>query len=480
MKFNKLALAVTSAVLLMAGNVALADSTSDIVNVLVDKGILTPEEGKLISKNSVEEKKKAQKESGKIKISDAIDNATIYGSFRFREEYRTGSGDVSTTKTADFNRTRSRGKFELGVSTNAGNWYSDIALVTGSDSSARSDNFTFGGATSSISTATCPSCNQGFNPKETIYLKRAMLGWKATDWLTLEGGRTKNPLYTTQMMWDPDYTTSGLTEKLSYKQGNLDLFATLGQWAHYKMDRTLKTNYSDGSADAAATTGEIYATQAGAKYTFNDRASAKAAVTYYAYGSPAGRGTFGSANKLTLAGAAGTYDAQYGVNNLNVWEVPFEANYMVTDTIGARFYGDWAINTDADARANLAGVTSNIDDTAWMLGFVVGSAKDLKSFESGKAKAGDWMANLWYQEIGLFAVDPALGDSDIFDSRLNMKGTTFKGQYLVEDNVALNLTYAHGTRLNSNFITVSSAGQDLSGLNLHSYDLLQADVTYKF
>jgi len=47
---NKLATAVSGAVLLMAGQIALADSTTDIVDALVAKGVLTEEEGKLISK----------------------------------------------------------------------------------------------------------------------------------------------------------------------------------------------------------------------------------------------------------------------------------------------------------------------------------------------------------------------------------------------------------------------------------------------
>ena len=51
MNFNKkLAVAVSGAVLLMAGQVDLADSATDIVDALVSKGVLTEEEGKLITK----------------------------------------------------------------------------------------------------------------------------------------------------------------------------------------------------------------------------------------------------------------------------------------------------------------------------------------------------------------------------------------------------------------------------------------------
>jgi phosphate-selective porin OprO/OprP len=51
MNFNKkLAVAVSGAVLLMAGQFAIADSATDIVDALVSKGVLTEEEGKLITK----------------------------------------------------------------------------------------------------------------------------------------------------------------------------------------------------------------------------------------------------------------------------------------------------------------------------------------------------------------------------------------------------------------------------------------------
>jgi len=59
MKFNKkLAIAVSGAVLLMAGQIALADSTTDIVDALVGKGVLTEEEGKLITKGHVSKTEK--------------------------------------------------------------------------------------------------------------------------------------------------------------------------------------------------------------------------------------------------------------------------------------------------------------------------------------------------------------------------------------------------------------------------------------
>ena len=91
MNFNKkLATAVSGAVLLMAGQFALADSTTDIVDALVSKGVLTEEEGKLISKGH-ETKKKAEGTVGfsngfKIKSGDGKSNFSVNG--RIQADYR--------------------------------------------------------------------------------------------------------------------------------------------------------------------------------------------------------------------------------------------------------------------------------------------------------------------------------------------------------------------------------------------------------
>ena len=91
MNFNKkLAVAVSGAVLLMAGQFALADSTTDIVDALVAKGVLTEEEGKLISKGH-ESKKKADgtvafKNGFKINSGDGKSNFSVNG--RIQADYR--------------------------------------------------------------------------------------------------------------------------------------------------------------------------------------------------------------------------------------------------------------------------------------------------------------------------------------------------------------------------------------------------------
>jgi polyhydroxyalkanoate synthesis regulator phasin len=499
MNFNKkLAVAVSGAVLLMAGQFALADSTTDIVDALVSKGVLTEEEGKLISKGHAGEKKAQDKSiKGKLSISNALDNANFYGDMRVRYEYREGSGQYSSSSvTADAERTRPRGKMIFGVNTAAGNWYSDVAFAVGGV--GRTDNFTFGGSSSTTGTG----AGDSIDVKPTLNLKRAMLGFKATDWLTIEAGKFNNPLYTTPMVWDADLSVAGLTEKLNYKAGNAELFANLVQM-QYTGDRFKYSNITTGASEIASPTNELLAFQAGLKYGFNDNLSAKAAVTYYDYthGNTliATQGTQPVADGSKSHGvfvpglsntAASSIGGQSGVNNLSIVEIPAELNCMVANGIGVRAYGDYAWNTDADARAQAAANTTtgttaqsyldaSGDDKAWLLGLVVGSASDLKSFEGNKMKKGDWQARVWYQDVGVYSLDPNTVDSDFMDSRLNMKGTVLKGQYNVADNVMINLAAGHATRKNKAIGTPYAAGNDI-GLNLKDFDLYQVDLTYKF
>jgi len=76
---KKLVAAVSGALLLMTGQLALADSTNDLVEALISKGVLTEEEGKLLTKGhkgEVEsERKKREKDwTSHIKLNGYVQN----------------------------------------------------------------------------------------------------------------------------------------------------------------------------------------------------------------------------------------------------------------------------------------------------------------------------------------------------------------------------------------------------------------------
>jgi phosphate-selective porin OprO/OprP len=103
MKFNKkLAVAVSGAVILMAGQFALADSTTDIVDALVAKGVLTEEEGRLItkghtSKTNVTPVVKEKDGAYTLESANGRNSISLTGrmhlDYRFNDAYTGGAGD---------------------------------------------------------------------------------------------------------------------------------------------------------------------------------------------------------------------------------------------------------------------------------------------------------------------------------------------------------------------------------------------------
>ena len=107
MNFNKkLAAAVSGVVLLMAGQVALADSATDIVDALVSKGVLTEEEGKLITKGhtskvSVTPVVKEKDGAFTLEGANGRNSISLTGrmnlDYRYHDAYENGVGDDRDT-----------------------------------------------------------------------------------------------------------------------------------------------------------------------------------------------------------------------------------------------------------------------------------------------------------------------------------------------------------------------------------------------
>ena len=117
MNFNKkLAVAVSSAVLLMAGQVALADSATDIVDALVSKGVLTEEEGKLITKGHTSKTAVTpvvKEKDGAFTLESANGRNSIQLTGRIHLDYRQNNLDVYNTDYNDRDSSTAADAFEL-------------------------------------------------------------------------------------------------------------------------------------------------------------------------------------------------------------------------------------------------------------------------------------------------------------------------------------------------------------------------------
>jgi len=136
MNFNKkLAVAVSGAVLLMAGQFALADSTTDIVDALVSKGVLTEEEGKLItkghkSKTDVTPVVKTKDNALSLETADGKSSIQVngrvhfdYRSFDYPANNTSASADIKGSDTFDIRRAR------IGVKGKFGKYYSGEIVI---------------------------------------------------------------------------------------------------------------------------------------------------------------------------------------------------------------------------------------------------------------------------------------------------------------------------------------------------------------
>ena len=117
MNFNKkLAVAVSGAVLLMAGQFALADSATDIVDALVSKGVLTEEEGKLITKGHTSKTAVTpvvKEKDGAFTLESANSRNSIQLTGRIHLDYRQNSLDVDHTDFNDRDSSTAADAFEL-------------------------------------------------------------------------------------------------------------------------------------------------------------------------------------------------------------------------------------------------------------------------------------------------------------------------------------------------------------------------------
>ncbi len=106
MKLRTVAAATSAALMLSFGGHAMADSTEDIINALVGKGVLTEEEGKLLLKGRAGEKEAAPKmpkitTKGKIKVEGADGNWSFQPIGRVMVDYIDTDEDGSGASNVD-------------------------------------------------------------------------------------------------------------------------------------------------------------------------------------------------------------------------------------------------------------------------------------------------------------------------------------------------------------------------------------------
>ena len=445
--FNlKSKLSALLAALLCAGT-ALAQDSGPLIDILVKKGLISDQEAEDLRADLV--KDFATSPAGKLNLSTPLTEFRIAGDVRIR--YGGRGGELANGD--DLARDRFRYRLRTALTGKLlNNWGWGVRLETSTGS--RSSNVTMGDDAGPFA-----KTNDG------VFVGQVYATWSPTPEWTFTAGRMANPLVTTSMVWDGDINPEGFAEQFRTRRDNNEFFVTLGQFL-YSTSGTQDPFPVITSANIAGTE-DLFLTawQAGYKrYISGATTFFQIAPVVYGYinndrlANPA---AFNSSMSATNAAP---------VNNLFVLEVPFEYNWVAANGVPVRAFADVALNLDADQRAAKFG-RADLDgeDKAYHFGLQYGKA----------TLPGEWDARLIYQSVGAFALDPNLVDSDLFDSKTNMKGFIAGGNYALGAATQLSVTYAKGERKNNTVIAPGS-GDVGSNNALADYWLLQVDLNVKF
>ena len=427
---------------LVCATAALAQDSGPLIDLLVKKGIINDQEGEDLRAELA--KDFAASPAGKLNISTPTTELRLSGDVRVRYEGR--SGEVAGD---ELSRDRMRYRLRVGLAgkmTHNWNWGIRLETATGS----RSSNVTMG------DDAAGPFAKNS----DGIYVGQVFAQFTPTPEWTFTAGRFANPLITNAMVWDADINPEGLVEQYKRRAGKAEFGVTLAQFLY----NAANTQNLIGVVNDVEDLG-LFAYQGSFKYYTSEGVTNffQIAPVVYQYVNESGQ-----ANPAPFRGNFSPTNP-FGINNLFVLDVPFEYNWLMGG-VPVRAYGSFAINFDADARAAKFGRPDLSDeDKAWLVGFQYGKATN----------KGEWDARIAYQSVGAFALDSNLVDSDVFDSRVNMKGFVVGANYALGAATQIALTYAAGDRVEES-IVAPGAGDIGANNRLDNYQMLQLDLNVKF
>ena len=454
MKLNQPTVTAVISAALLTGSAAFGQSGDAILDLLTKKGVISQREANDAREQLDKQNAETVAVYDKVKVSSWVNALNLYGDGRLRYEWRSGAGNATGAgAVSNTDEDRFRYRLRAGVKGDFLDSFS-YGLRLETATKGNSANTTMGGNGAAVAGGPW-----GKGGTDAIGVGQLWAQYKYSDWLVLTGGKMENPFMTTRMVWDDDLNPEGFSEKLKYSLDKADLFLTLGEFTY---SNTGVNNPFGGTHGTGGDTWLLGA-QAGGKVKFTKDLSLTLAPTLYMYANTRPLG----ANFAPKLGATGNNIT--GIDDLTVVDVPVEFAFPV-GKIPGKLFGDFAINTSAKDRATLAKLAAyKNQDTAYQAGLAVGSTK----------KKHDWQVKAYWQHSEMFALDPNLVDSDLFDSRLNMQGYVVNGQYLFTDFLSLGVTYANSWVINHGINTSLFGAGDLGG-NLRSYDLVQADLNWKF
>ena len=353
-----------------------------LVQKLVEKGILMPAEAQTVLAETKQEVKNQVAKGRLDTLPEWLQKITVKGDFRLREQYQ------KKDEGEDRWRTRIRARLGLDAMVNERTRVG-IGIATGQND-PRSTNLTL-------------SDSEG---ADDIKLDFAYGQYMLTDWMTLTGGKFKNPIWASfsDLVWDTDVNPEGAAAQFARTCGNGGWFVNTGY---------LVLDEHSGSGDDPF----MLFVQPGFDYFFNEKTNMRGAGIHYNTTHTEGTTLDYSSKTNTGAttGLAYEYDLFGATAQLNMLTLHPKLPYT-------SLFADYIYNTDPDD-----------DNKGWLVGFSLGEEK--------VKEKGHWQVRYSYRKLERDAVPDILPDSDFFSGGTNVKGHEGIFEYGISKNMSLSADY---------------------------------------
>jgi len=366
-----------------------------LLQKLVEKGVLTPGEAQQVKTETKEEIRKEIASAKYELLPEWLQRVKLKGDFRLRYAY--------TKQKAQKDDSKGQIRVRLGTEVKVNDkMKAGIGLATGSTSNPRSTN------------ATIADTN-GPAAFKSIILDYGYGSYSPTTWLTLTGGKFKNPIWQpTDLLWDGDLNPEGLNVQFDYR---------LNPYLGLFMNSEIFALTYDSPSDAART---MWVVQPGVNYNWRDKINLKAAVAGYFFTNLKGKAAFTNSNRTNSTTLNGQYKYNYASVNPSVelgFKEPFAGIPLLAKYVPyAGIFSDFIYNPDPDTGKS---------------GFDAG-------IKFGQEKVGDWgqwQAKILFSRLGRDAWLDILPDSDRYSGKTNMKSTEAILEYGLGKNTSLVVDY---------------------------------------
>ncbi|MDD5567699.1 MAG: putative porin [Candidatus Omnitrophica bacterium] len=378
-----------------------------LLQKLVDKGVLTAGEAQQVKTETKEDIRKEIAQAKYDLLPEWLQRVKMKGDFRLRY--------ANTKQKATKDDSKGQIRVRLGVDTKINDQMKvGVGLATGSTSNPRSTNATF-------------ADSNGPASFKSIILDYAYGSYSPTTWLTLTGGKFKNPIWQpNDLLWDTDLNPEGVNMQLDYR---------LNPYLGLFLNAEIFALTQDSSSSSGRT---MWVVQPGVKYNWKDKVDFKAAVATYLFTNLKGKGAFTNEYR-TNSVVGGQYQYNYNSFNPSV-EIgikdPFAGVPLLSKYVPyAGIFGDFIYNPDPQTGKS---------------GFDAG-------LKFGQEKVGDWgqwQAKVLFAKLGRDAWLDILPDSDRYNGKTNMKSAEGIFEYGLNKNSSLVVDYYWAeslTKTNGNF-----------------------------